>query len=179
MAQQRQSPNSPQRKSLTAERLRELLRYDPETGEWRWLKRSHGGGNARPGSKAGSRVSRNYLSIYVDNHPYRAARLAFFYMTGRWPTFGVDHIDGDPSNDRWHNLRDVSQSQNNMNKKRARNNTSGFKGVSWRKDCRKWHAQIRANGHIIHLGSFDTPETAFAEYCRKARELFGEYARFK
>jgi hypothetical protein len=166
-----------ERKPLTPERLREVLHYDPDTGVFTWRK-GHRNRRRKPGDKAGWRDG-NYLRIRIDTHSYQAPRLAFLYMAGRWPTFGVDHIDGDPSNDGWHNLRDVSQSQNTMNKKRARNNTSGFKGVSWHKHRRKWVASIRLHGHLYNLGSFSSPEAAHEAYKVKARELFGEYARFQ
>jgi hypothetical protein len=155
-----------------------MLRYDPETGEWTWLKRSHGGGNARPGDKAGS-LNLGRVIIAIDGCDYKSSRLAWLYMTGRWPTLDVDHRDGNPRNDSWANLREATDSQNTANKKRPSNNSSGFKGVCWAKDRRKWGAQIGFHYRKIHLGFFDTPEAAHEAYKAKARELFGEYARFQ
>jgi hypothetical protein len=179
MAQQRQSPNPKPRKPLTAERLRELLCYDPETGEWGWLKQPRSN-RGKPGSKAGSLNKHlGYVYIGIDGRSYQSSRLAFLYMTGEWPTLDVDHRDGNPGNDSWANLRPASRSQNIGNSRLHRGSSSGFKGVTWHKQRRKWKAQIKLHGRNIHLGHFDTPEAAYEEYCRKARELFGEYARFE
>jgi hypothetical protein len=167
-----------ERKPLTPERLREVLHYDPDTGEWTWRKTTRNG-HRKPGDRAGWRNPAGYLVMWIDRHQRKGHRLAFLYMTGRWPRFGVDHRDGNPSNDRWQNLRDASQSQNCLNRKRNCNNTSGFKGVRWSKDRRKWVAYIRLHGRRYHLGYFDTPEAAHEAYKVKARELFGEYARLQ
>jgi hypothetical protein len=168
-----------ERKPLTPERLREMLRYEPDTGEWRWLKAPRCRTHIKPGDKAGWRNPAGYLVMCIDHHQCKGHRLAFLYMIGRWPARDVDHRNGNPADDRWHNLREASRSQNAMNKKRPRHNASGFKGVSWHKKSRKWRAYIGPYRHVIHLGYFDTPEAAYEEYCRKARELFGEYARLQ
>jgi len=177
MAERRQSPNAKPRNSLTAKRLRKILHYDPDTGEWRWLKPPFKA-PVRPGDRAGTR-SRGYLFIGIGYTKYKSARLAWLFMTGKWPTLWVDHIDGNPSNDRWSNLREANASQNTVNKKHHSNNTSGFKGVSWSRYHAKWWAQICKDYHHIHLGFFDTPEAAYEAYKAKARELFGEYARLQ
>ena len=89
----------------------------------------------------------------------------------------VDHIDCDPLNNRRSNLRLATNSQNQWNSKRYRNNTSGFKGVSFHKNNNKWAANIQHNGKQRHLGNFDSPEEAHAAYCKAAEEFFGEFAR--
>jgi|SRR5262249_13953776 len=88
---------------VTAERLREVLSYDPETGTFTW--RVSGGGR-RTSGVAGhhDRAWKGYVCIAVDGRKYRAQRLAFLYMTGDWPPAQIDHINGDTSDNRWANL---------------------------------------------------------------------------
>jgi hypothetical protein len=176
MAQSSQSPKSGTRKPLTAERLRELLHYDPETGVWTWRKLPIKN-QLKPGGRAGTADSGGYVQIRIDGPKYGAARLAWLYMRGCWPEAEIDHKDGNRSNNRWSNLREASHSENQWNMSRRRDNTSGFKGVNWHKGERKWHARIMLHGRHIHLGSFDSAEVAYEAYKAKALELFGEFAR--
>lgn len=160
---------------LTQERLKELLHYDPETGVWRWIKITHPSGRTKVGSIAGTPYTRGYRRIIVDGKKYRSARLAVLYMTGKWPPDGVDHRDGDTSNDRWTNLRCATQSQNGGNMRRPVTNTSGFKGAVLSKG--KYTARIRVNQKRISLGVFATAAEAHAAYVAAAQKEFGEFAR--
>jgi hypothetical protein len=92
--------------------------------------------------------------------------------------FFVDHIDGNPLNNRRSNLRLATPSENQWNQKRSCANTSGFKGVGWHERDRRWQARIRKEGKLYHLGNFKSPEEAHEAYCRAAAELHGEFARF-
>ena len=87
----------------------------------------------------------------------------------------IDHIDCNPLNNQKSNLRCVTNTQNQHNKKIQCNNTSGFKGVSWY--ANKWVARIRINGVKTHLGRFDKIEDAAAAYEKAAIQYFGEFAR--
>lgn len=159
--------------ALTADRLRELLDYDPETGVFTWrVSRS----NVHAGTTAGSahRVM-GYRLIRVDGHKYMAHRLAWLYTTGRWPLGEIDHINRDGLDNRIVNLRDASRSQNAGNQKRRTTNTSGLKGASPLRG--KWQGKICVRGEQIYLGLFDTPEAAHAAYCAAAEKHFGEFAR--
>lgn len=89
----------------------------------------------------------------------------------------VDHIDGDPKNNRRSNLRLCSCADNQKNQRRHSNNTSGFKGVHWNKQRKRWRAEIMINRRTVHLGYFDTPEQASAAYQDAAVHLFGEFKR--
>ena len=170
MATRKQHPDSAERKPLTAERLRERLHYDPDTGAWTWRKLPVKN-QVKPGDKAGGIDSKGYLKIRIDGPKYIAARLAWFYMLGRWPGAEIDHKDGNPGNGCFSNLREATRSQNMMNTHRW------LKGASWDKRSRKWLGQIMIGGRNIHLGYFDSPEAAHEAYANKARELFGEFAR--
>jgi hypothetical protein len=157
---------------ITSERLRELLHYEPDIGTWTWLK----SGNGRRANLVAGRIDfYGYRNIGIEGRPYKAHRLAWFYVTGAWPKGELDHINGDKGDNRWANLREANRSQNEANKLVRSNNTSGFKGVSWSRDLRKWRAYI--SGKQIHLGCFDTPHQAYAKYCLAARQHFGEFAR--
>lgn len=159
---------------ITAERLRELLDYDPETGAFRWRR---GRGKMRAGALAGSLQSAGYSQIYIDGRNYTAHRLAWLYVTGRWPGGEIDHADGDRLNNRFANLRNASRSENNANSRRRYNNRSGYKGVSFFKSAGLFAACIAKDGRRFHLGYFQRAEDAHAAYVAKARELYGEFAR--
>lgn len=88
----------------------------------------------------------------------------------------IDHVNGDKLDNRRRNLRFATRSQNAMNKGKPKNNTSGFKGVSWYKKAKKWCARIKVNGKTIHLGLFAEIKIAARAYDAAARELHGEFA---
>lgn len=88
----------------------------------------------------------------------------------------ADHVNRDPLLNTRSNLRLATHSQNAMNKGKQRDNTSGYKGVTLRKDIHKWKAQIVSGGKHKCLGYFDTPEEAYVAYCEAAIELHGEFA---
>jgi hypothetical protein len=159
------------RPRLTRARLRELLHYDKETGELRWLERF--GDELRPGDVAG------YVQINVDHHTYQAHQLAWFYMPGRWCRPMIDHRDGNATNNCWSNLRRATATQNSANRRRSRRNTSGYKGVFLCRKSGRWRAFISKERRKIRLGTFATPEAAHAAYAAAARKLFGEFARSK
>src|SRR3990167_10880186 len=162
---------------LTAERLRELLDYDPQTGVFIWL-RSHSN-QIKAGAVAGSPNERGYLRITIDGCSYRAHRLAWLYVYGEWPPGRLDHQDTISDHNWISNLRPATQSQNMGNTCRGKNNTSGFKGVSWCKIKRLWRARIKVDYHERSLGYFTNAEDAHTAYCIAAAEAFGEFARAK
>jgi len=177
MAKPVQSQKPSRRKvTLDASRLRDLLIYNPETGEWIWkVKR-----NRMPaGSRAGTDSGDGYVNISVDGTVYRSHRLAWLYMTGEWPRSQIDHEDTNRANCKWSNLRLSTQSQNIANAKIYSNNSSGHKGVGWDKRIYKWRAYIMKNGKNYHLGVFDHVADAIAAYQRAAIKMFGAFARAK
>lgn len=89
----------------------------------------------------------------------------------------VDHIDGDGLNNQRSNLRLTTHQRNTLNQRVRRNNTSGYKGVSWHEHTQRWQARIASDGALLHLGIFDTPEEAAVAYNNAALEYHGEYAR--
>jgi hypothetical protein len=161
------------RPRVTRARLRALLHYDRQTGEFRWRK--HVTTSIRPGDIAGALDNQGYRRITIKSRPYLAHHLAWLYMRGKWCALVIDHRDGDSSNNRWSNLRSATLSQSNANRRLPRNNACGLKGVS--QDRRGWRARIHKNGQDHHLGTFPTPQAAHAAYVKAARKLFGEFAR--
>jgi hypothetical protein len=101
---------------LTAERLRELLDYDPETGRFIWRKDHPTAKHIKAGSVAGTKNGRGYWVIGVAGAKYVAHRLAWLYVTGEWPAHLVDHENGDRLDNRFANLREATDSQNNFNR---------------------------------------------------------------
>ena len=156
-------------KHMTAEVAREILIYEPETGLFRW--RVDRGNGHRANDLAGRMNSNGYWVVGFKQYPLLAHRLAWLYMTGEWPPFNVDHINGDKCDNRWANLRDGSGSINAQNVRRAQRNnrSSGLLGVTQRQG--RWEAQIKAQGAKRHLGSFGSPEDAHAAYVEAKRRL--------
>jgi HNH endonuclease len=154
---------------LTAQRLRELLHYDPETGVFTWrVKR----GGTNIGDVAGCLQDDGYLVIGVDYHVHLAHRLAWLYMTGAWPTCQIDHRFGVRADNRFSELRDVKERVNSQNMRAARSDSkSGLLGASWSKQAKKWHARIHVNKTYKHLGYFDTPEAAHEAYVAAKRKF--------
>lgn len=152
---------------LTAARLRELLSYDQGTGVFTWRVRMN---NLAAGAVAGCLGSRGYWRIKVNKRIYQAHRLAWLYVHGLWPNGDIDHVDGERANNVISNLRDVSQSVNGQNQRRAhsKNKSSGLLGVSANRG--RWRAQILVAGKNITLGRFDTPELAYSAYLAAKRE---------
>jgi hypothetical protein len=159
---------------LTHDHLREILKYNPQTGAWNWVVSR---GSVRRGDIAGSVGSHGYRQISIGRRLYLAHRLAFLWMTGPWPTDQVDHRDLGRANDCWENLREATRSQNYRNRRALVTNKCGLKGAHWKSSIRRWAAAIRDGGRQKHLGYFDCPQDAHAAYVVAAKESFGEFSR--
>ena len=128
---------------LTQNELKRALRFDPETGEFVRLASKQ---QPRLIGKATSRLPglNGYLRIHVGSKRYSAHRLAWLYMTGQWPSQEVDHINGDRSDNRWCNLREVSRRMNAQNLRSPRTDSrSRVLGVSWDGARKKWVTRIK------------------------------------
>jgi len=159
---------------ITAERLREVLSYDPATGEFIWLVRPSK--RYMLGSKAGA-FRRGYWGIAINGRAYLAHRLAWLHVTGEWPPEQIDHIDMDRSNNRYSNLRLATRSQNYMNRRAYSNNSLGIKGVCLSKGGKKYRANIYYRGKQICLGYYHTVKEAAEAHRLGAIKYHGEYAR--
>ena len=148
------------KEALTQALLKEFLHYCPVSGDFTYVKKT--GKKTVVGNKAGSVSKRDgHIEIRFFGSLYRASRLAWFYMTEEWPLF-VDHEDHDELNNRWSNLRNVSQRVNNMNMPKKCTNTSGTTGVWWNAQKNRWIAEIMLDGKKTHLGSFTNKDDAIA-----------------
>jgi hypothetical protein len=101
---------------LTPKRLRNVLSYAPTTGIFRW--KVSASSRASVGSVAGAKNGRGYHQIRIGGRPYSASRLAWLYMTGKWPNSEISYINGKPSDTRWANLREATSSPNRNRPKR-------------------------------------------------------------
>jgi hypothetical protein len=160
--------------SIEADRLRELLAYDPHTGLFRWrVTRT----KARAGAIAGYVKSDGYVSLCVEGRAYFAHRLAWLHVHGQWPAACIDHINRDRGDNRISNLREATISQNGCNRLGAADSKSGVKGVWFDASRNRWTACIQLRGRTKQIGRFKTKEDAAAAYERAATELHGEFAR--
>jgi hypothetical protein len=159
--------------ALTQARLKEVLRYDPETGVFVWLAKR---GCRAAGNKAGSLDPIGYLYIRVDGEIYGAHRLAWLYAHGVLPA-RMDHCNLVRSDNRLANLRPCTHAQNIRNARKHRDNRSGHKGVTLERKTGKWLARICVDYRILHLGTFVTAEEAAAAYDAAALRHHGEFAR--
>ncbi len=91
--------------------------------------------------------------------------------------YTVDHKDRNPLNNQRSNLRTASFAQNNVNKEKRSDNTSGYTGVFWAKYNKKWRGLLGFEGKYIQLGYFDTPLEAAQAYDLAAKKHYGEYAK--
>lgn len=165
-----------QRSGLTAEEVRHWLGYDPVTGQFIWKRMSSR--KKPPGSTAGWADGHGYIGIRLLGVCHAAHRLAWLWMTGTWPKFEIDHINSDPSDNRWANLRDATHAQNLANRKGpASHNKHGTKCVWWDGRRKRWRAAIVKEGRAEHLGYFTSQESARAAYNLVAPVVHGQFAR--
>jgi hypothetical protein len=157
------------------EQLQEWLDYDPVNGIFTWQKNC---GNKRAGLEAGGVDAFGYRRIRINTRKYQAQRIAWIMVTGEDPgKYHVDHINCNPLDNSFANLRLATNAQNACNRGKPSTNSSGYKGVTWKKLKNKWSAQIMINYKKKNLGYFNTPEEAHAAYCKAAKELHGDFAR--
>lgn len=170
---------------LPPEITSEFFNYDEETGNLFWKPRGrewfnhdkyHYTWNKRfAGKIAGRTKSNGYKEVAIFNRLYQQHRIVWAIFNGEWPEEEIDHINGNPSDNRIENLRPVNKLQNlkNINKSE---NLCGLIGASKRGS--KYVARITDNYKKLVIGVFDTPEEAHAAYRAKAKELFDKYANF-
>lgn len=155
------------RNSLCLERLRSVLEYEPESGVFRWAIQLNARGAL--GAVAGTVDRRGYRLIRIDKVMHAAHRLAWLYVHGRWPVPGVDHINGDKSDNRIANLREATAAQNLENIPLRKDNICGSPGVH--KFRNKWVARIRYKGVVHRLGSYEDIDDAAFAYAEAKRAL--------
>jgi len=176
---------------LPMEMIREALELDPTSPSYlRWKIRprhhfdSDRGWRIRNARDAGqvagwestAGCGKEYYKIGLGGSNYNVHRIVYFLANGIDPgSLHIDHIDGDGANNNPTNLRLASHAENLRNRGVQQNNTSGYKGVTWHKQSRKWHAKLRINGCQKHLGLFTDLNAAAAAYEAAARQHHKEF----
>ena len=154
-------------KIISQSRLKELLNYDPSTGDFTWLVRTSN--RIKVGDVAGSIAGNGYRYIMIDGSNYLSHRLVFLYMNGKVPVNCVDHKFGDRSDNRWDFIRQATNKQNSRNQKIGSRNKSGVIGVFLDENKNRWLASIWVNGKSKHIGCFIDFDDAVS--ARKLAEL--------
>jgi hypothetical protein len=156
--------------TLTKDLLNEVFDYNGETLYWKISTKGH-----RVGQEAGS-VASGYYCVKFNNKLYKAHRLIYLMVHGVLPDL-IDHVDGNPLNNKIENLRAATKAENGFNRKINKNSSTGVKGVSWDGQSKKYKARCWVNKKVHTLGLFNTIEEA-AIVVKSARErLHGEFAR--
>ena len=153
---------------LTQNELKQIIHYDPDTGAVTWKhrpveffkrQRDCNAWNARYAGKVAGRIyqfdsGKSYRQLTLFGKTKREHRLIWLYMTGSEPTDQIDHDNGDGTDNRWDNLSDITGFQNNRNKRKPSDNTSGVVGVYWDKHYNKWLASLNCDGKRFNLGRY-------------------------
>ena len=159
--------SSKPRNDLSAQYVRSILAYNPNTGIF------HRGG------KIAGFISRRdgYVRIKIHQISYLAHRLAWLYQTGSWPVHEVDHRFGNRADNRWKNLRESTDAQTAANAAKWKKSLHPLKGIAKQRNGR-WMARIRVNKILRYLGTYDTAVQAHRAYKQAAKKYFGSFARF-
>ena len=145
-----------------------IVQYNPENGNLYWLTQR--GRAIKPGQQIKGTVSNGYMVVSIDRKNYLIHRLAWFLTFQKFPDQQIDHINHNKLDNRLCNLREASPSENQWNKKRQRNNSTGFKGVSLNKNTGLYKARVKKARKEFWLGCYKTPEEAH-EAVQNARNL--------
>jgi hypothetical protein len=154
---------------ITQQELKSKFHYDQDTGIFHRLK------NGEKSKVAGSLTFYGYLQIQINYKFYQAHRLAWLYVYGETPSKCIDHIDCNKTNNKINNLRLSTHSENQKNRPKQKNNTSGYKGVCFDKRFKRWCAGATLNYKKIYLGSYSTAEEAHEAYVNFAKNNHGDF----
>lgn len=177
----------PIKEDFSAEFLRRILDYRPETGEFTWKPRPEYAPRWSvrwAGKPAGAvNLGLGYLIIQIQTGPkepranFAAHRLAWLYIHGAWPDREIDHANGVRTDNRIENLRLANDSENSCNKARQRNNVSGVTGVWWNSQASRWTAQVSKGGLRVWRKNFATFEDAVAARKERVRQIHGDFTK--
>ena len=165
---------TPDEMQVTGSMLEMFLNYCPETGVFTWTRTR--GPQAIAGQEAGTLNDEGYVVITLNGIRLRAHRIAWAWMTGRWPDDDIDHEHGERANNRFTELREATRSQNLFNAGLRSSNKTGHKGVHFCRRRQKYVAQIRVNKKAVFLGRFDILNDAVAARAVAEKEHYGEFA---
>ena len=162
---------------ITQEFLIDKFDYNPETGEFKRRIKVGSRGRMTGGQVVGTIDKDGYRCTTLFKKGYKVHRLIWMYVYGVMPDLFIDHINMDSGDNRISNLRLATMSQNLCNRGPRKRNKSGYKGVSFNKNLKKWDARISFQNKQYCLGLFKSKEDAYSAYCEKAKSLHGEFAR--
>lgn len=167
------------KRRLSARFVRSILHYDPETGVFTWRRRADRSArwNTRYAGTPAGTVSGSTRYRFIEiRRPYPAHRLAWLYMTGRWPEEQIDHVNRDRSDNRFANLTCASNAENARNRGAQSNNrSSGHRNISRHFDGR-WRVRVRADGRDHHVGCYHSLADAIAAQRRAVEMFHGPFA---
>lgn len=127
------------------------------------------------GKKAGNMHKLGYMRIWINGKSYYSHRLIFIMFYGFEPKY-IDHIDGNPKNNKIENLREAKHQENMWNRKIPTTNKSGYKNVSWHKTAKKWSVCLTVNGKQKYFGTFEDLELAGLVAQEARNKYFGRFA---
>lgn len=156
---------------MDAKKLRDIFDYKDGNLLWKIVRKG-----VNKDKIAGYTRPDGYRTTRVDGKSYLVHRLVFMYHNGFMPSV-IDHIDGDPRNNKIENLRECTMAQNTANSKRKRTNLSGVKHVRWNKSCSKWQVIMQINGKQRHVGVYKDLELAELVAIEARNKYHGEFAR--
>lgn len=160
--------------TISHKRLKQIVKYNKATGLFYRLECFQ-----RPdviGIASGWHNGNGYLRIAIDGKRYYAHRLAWFYVTGKWPKHEIDHINGKRNDNRWVNIRSATRLMNAQNIKRANSHSrTKVRGVSWSKDKKRFVARIKFPDRYAFLGYFKDIDSARDAYIYAKRAHHSGY----
>lgn len=159
---------------MNQQKLNDLFEYRDGSLYWK-IKPSR---RVFIGDKVGSLDIYGYLRTKIEGKGYKIHRLIFLMHYGYLPKF-IDHIDNNKANNRIENLREVTRSEDQHNRKLGKDNTSGHKNVAWHKNSQKWRVCIRVYPKTVHIGCFDDLELADLVAQEARHKYHKEFARHK
>lgn len=130
--------------------------------------------NVKVGDVIGYTIRNDYIQVKIDRIAYYLHRLIYLYHNGYLPRY-LDHVDGDPHNNRIENLRPATRIENGRNRKKNKNCLSNYKGVTFNPQGKNWRSRITIDGKLKHLGYFKDEKDAAVAYNKAAIEYFGEF----
>lgn len=144
---------------LTAEYVRSILHYDPDTGllTWKGTKSGRSNGVVAGASGEWGNCRKRRMVITINYKMYKYHRIIWLWMTGEWPKGVIDHRDRNAMNNQWNNLRDVIPKINSENRDMHRNNTSGVTGLYWDRFAKRWRVESMGGKFI---GNYRTKDEA-------------------